>query len=57
MRIVKRLVSAVIMILVVTTLIFFLIRLMPGSPYVTMINTLMRQGYSLTQAENEAKAL
>ncbi len=57
MRIVKRLTSAIVMIYVVTTVIFFVIRLMPGSPYVTMMNTLLRQGYSLIQAENEAKAL
>jgi peptide/nickel transport system permease protein len=57
LRIAKRIGAAIIMIFAVTTVIFFLIRLMPGSPYVTEINTLLRQGYSLTQAENDAKAL
>lgn len=57
MRIAKRVGSAVVLIFVVTSIIFFLIRLMPGSPYITEINALLRQGYSLIQAENETKAL
>jgi peptide/nickel transport system permease protein len=57
MHVVKRIGAGLLMIYVVTTLVFFLIRLMPGSPYQLMVNELIQQGYSMTAAENQVHIL
>ena len=48
---------AVVMIFSVTTAIFFLVHLMPGSPYSLMLHQLLKQGYTMTQAINLVKEL
>src|SRR5690242_10330163 len=54
----RRLFRAFLTIFFVTTLIFFLVRLLPGSPIEVYINQQMTQyGYSYDQAANQARAL
>ncbi len=57
MKIVKRAGSALVMVFAVTTATFFLVRLMPGSPYATELYQLQQQGYSVVQAENQVRVL
>lgn len=57
MKIAKRAGSAIVMVFAVTTATFFLVRLMPGSPYATELYQLQQQGYSLIQAENQVHVL
>lgn len=57
MKVAKRAAAALIMVYVVTSLTFFLIRLMPGSPYSVELYQLMQQGYSQVQAENQVHVL
>jgi peptide/nickel transport system permease protein len=55
---VRRLFRAFLTIFFVTTLIFFLVSLLPGSPIEVYINQQMTQyGYSYDQASNQARAL
>jgi peptide/nickel transport system permease protein len=53
----QRLVKAVIVIFAVTTLTFFLVRLMPGNPLEVYINALLSQGVPLADAQAQAAAL
>lgn len=56
--IVRRLLKAALTIYLVSTLTFFLIRLMPGNPVDVYINTLISQyGFSYQDAANQAAAL
>lgn len=57
MKVVRRVALAVVMVFIVTTAIFFLVHLMPGNPYALMLNQLVKQGFSMTQADNQVKAL
>src|SRR5215216_3673007 len=54
----RRIAKAIFTIWFVTTLIFFLVRLLPGSPVEVYINTLMSQyGYSYDVASDQAQSL
>ena len=57
MKYVSRLGGAVFMIFLVTTLTFFLIRIMPGNPITLKMNQLMYSGLSHQQAANQVKAM
>ncbi|MCL6443656.1 MAG: ABC transporter permease [Alicyclobacillus sp.] len=57
MKLLRRVGLAIIMVIVVTTAIFFLVHLMPGNPYDVLVNQLIHQGVNRTQAENQVKAL
>ena len=55
---VRRLFRAFLTIFFVSTLIFFLVRLLPGNPVEVYINQQMTQyGYSYDQAANQARSL
>jgi peptide/nickel transport system permease protein len=55
---VRRIAKAIFTIYFVTTLIFFLVRLLPGSPVEVYINSLMSQyGYSYDVASDQAQSL
>lgn len=56
-RLVKRLFAGVIMILVVATFTFFLVRLMPGNPVAAEYNTLIMRGMTPVQAADEVKVM
>lgn len=51
LRTLRKLVAGIIMIWVVSTFTFFLIRLMPGDPAAAQEETLIQQGYSAEQAK------
>lgn len=55
--ILQRLVKSVAVIFVVTTLTFFLVRLMPGNPLDIYINALLSQGIPLADAQAQAAAI
>ena len=56
--VVRRILRAVLTIFFVTTLIFFLVRLLPGDPVQVYINQQMTQyGYSYEDAKNQAMSL
>lgn len=57
MKVLKRAALAVVMIYIVTTVVFFVVHLMPGNPYDVIVNQLIHQGMNRTQAENQVKAL
>lgn len=54
---VRRLINSVVLIFVVVTITFFLVHLLPGSPYTLMVNQLIKQGFNRVQAEQQASAL
>lgn len=53
----RRLLISLVLIYVVITVTFFLVHLLPGSPYTLMVNQLVKQGYNRVQAEQQAAAL
>jgi peptide/nickel transport system permease protein len=57
MTVVKRIATSIVLVWVVTTIIFFLVHLMPGNPYELMLEQLLKQGYTLTEAYNQVRAL
>lgn len=57
MKFVYRLLIAAVMIFVVSSLTFFLIRLMPGNPIQSMILSFLQQGMNIQQAENNVRII
>jgi len=53
----QRILVSTLLIYLVTTIIFFLVHLLPGSPYALIVNQLIHQGYTRVQAEQQAAAL
>jgi len=56
-RLVWRIFSGILMVLVIASLTFFLIRLMPGDPVSAQYNQLIMQGMTPVQAENQVKVM
>lgn len=56
-RLIKRLVSGAIMVLVVATFTFFLVRMMPGNPVQAEYSTLISRGLTPTQAADEVRVM
>lgn len=56
-RLIKRLVSGVIMVMVVATFTFFLVRMMPGNPVQAEYSTLISRGMTPTQAADEVRVM
>lgn len=56
-RLVKRLVGGAIMVLVVATFTFFLVRLMPGNPVQAEYDLLITRGMTPVQAANEVRVM
>ena len=54
LRLLRKVIAGVIMIWVVATFTFFLIRLMPGDPAAAQVESLIQQGYSEEQAKAAA---
>jgi len=50
-RLLRKLLAGIVMIWVVATFTFFLVRLMPGDPAAAQVETLIQQGYSQEQAK------
>lgn len=56
-RLIKRFVSGAIMVLVVATFTFFLVRMMPGNPVQAEYSTLISRGLTPTQAADEVRVM
>ncbi len=56
-KLIRRVVTSLILIFVVATLTFFLIRLMPGSPYEVLYHQLLMKGMSQQQAADQVRSL
>lgn len=56
-RLVTRLIGGLIMVLIVSTFTFFLVRLMPGNPVAAEYNTLIMRGMTPVQAANEVRVM
>ncbi|NMP24180.1 ABC transporter permease [Sulfobacillus harzensis] len=56
-RLVKRLVSGAVMVIIVATFTFFLVRMMPGNPVQAEYSTLISRGMTPTQAADEVRVM
>ena len=56
-KLVKRLGSSFLIIVIVTTMTFFLIRLMPGNPYQVMYHQFLTQGMNAQQAQDQVRSI
>ncbi|KLU58868.1 dipeptide transport system permease protein DppB [Peptococcaceae bacterium CEB3] len=56
-RLIKRLIGGALMVLIVATFTFFLVRLMPGNPVQAAYNTLITRGMTPVQAANEVRVM
>ena len=54
---VKRLLAGLIMVLVTATFTFFLVRMMPGNPIITRLETLIQQGMNPIQAQHQVQVM
>ncbi|MCY0870165.1 MAG: ABC transporter permease [Firmicutes bacterium] len=56
-KLVNRLVISIIMIFVISSLTFFLVRLMPGTPYEMLYHNLLQKGMTEQQAMNQVRVV
>ncbi len=57
MRILRRVAGGIVMILAVSSFTFFLVRMMPGNPVQTKLNTLLESGVPQIQAEAQVRSM
>lgn len=57
LRLLKRLIGGAVMVLVVASFTFFLVRMMPGDPVQAEYDTLITRGMTPVQAENEVRVM
>ncbi|MCY0878456.1 MAG: ABC transporter permease [Firmicutes bacterium] len=57
MKLIRRIAVSLVLIFVVSSITFFLVRLMPGNPYSVMYHKLVMQGMTPLQAEDQVKGI
>lgn len=57
MRVLRRVAGGIAMIMVVSSFTFFLVRMMPGNPVQTKLNTLLESGVPQVQAEAQVRSM